>query len=129
MVSLTAAAAEQIHKSAADTGAEGMSLRVAAHYDETAHEMHYGIGFDDKREQDQEIEAGGISLLVSPLSREAVEDLTIDYVEISPGDFRFIFYRSGELAKDGAAAATPAESGGCACRRDIIPPDPRDPQH
>ena len=112
MLSLTAAAAEQIHKSAADTGAEGMSLRVAAHYDEAAREMHYGIGFDDKREQDEEIETAGISLLVSPLSREAVEDLTIDYVEISPGDFRFIFFRSAELAKDGSAAAPTASPAG-----------------
>ena len=59
------------------------------------------------------------------MSAAAVADLTIDYVEIAPGDHRFIFYRSDEItpAADDRAASTACGSGrgncggGCASRR------------
>lgn len=110
MISVTASAAQQIHLAAADSGADGMSLRIAAHYDESAREMQYGIGFDDPREDDERIETHGVTLIVSPLSKEAVAHLTIDYVEIEPGDFRFIF-----IHPDDEAAPRSAACGGCSC--------------
>lgn len=94
MVSITPAAADQVRRSAVESGAEELALRIAAHHDDATGELHYGIGFDERREQDREIEAGGILLLVSPLSVAAVSDLVIDFVEINPGEFRFIFYRN-----------------------------------
>ena len=111
MVSVTVSAAEQIRIAAADSGAEGMSLRVAAHYDEAADELQYGIGFDDPHSDDLSFESSGINLLVSPLSSEAVQDLIIDFVELSPGDFRFIFYRAGDLVEPPAGGSC----GGCSC--------------
>ena len=90
-----------------DSAAGGMSLRVAAHIDEASGELQYGIGFDDPREDDERIDAHGITLLISPLSRDAVGGLTIDYAEIEPGDFRFIFMHPD----DSAPPAGPA--GGC----------------
>lgn len=112
MISVTSSAAQQIRIAAADSGADGMSLRVAAHYDEAAHELQYGIGFDEAREDDECIETQGVSLLVSPLSKDAVANLTIDYVEIAPGDFRFIFLHPDDQPVAPAAASS---CGGCSC--------------
>ena len=108
MVSVTPSAAQQIRLAAADSGADGMSLRIAAHYDAAARELQYGIGFDEAREGDQSIETAGVTLLVSPLSRDAVANLTIDYVEVEPGDFRFVFLHPDELQPP-----RPAGCGGC----------------
>lgn len=109
MISVTPSAAQQIRIAATESGADGMSLRIAAHYDEAAHELQYGIGFDEAREGDQSIETEGLTLLVSPLSRDAVANLMIDYVEVEPGDFRFIFLHPEELADRPRSAGC----GGC----------------
>jgi iron-sulfur cluster assembly protein len=115
MLSITDTAARQIRQASLDTGAEGMALRIAAHFDDASDEMHYGIGFDEEREHDEEIHSNGLTLLVSPLSRAAIEDLIIDYVEISPGDCRFIFYREGDIEDDDASSTDPCAGrcGGC----------------
>lgn len=111
MINVTNSAAQQIMMAAADSGAQGMSLRVAAHYDEAANEIQYGIGFDEAKEDDECVETHGVSLLVSPLSMEAVANLTIDYVEIEPGDFRFIF-----MHPDDEEPPPPKNAcGGCSC--------------
>lgn len=109
MISVTESAAQQIEIAAAESGAEGMPLRIAAHYDEMAEEVQYGIGFDEVREDDSQFESCGITVLVSPLSQEAVADLIIDYVELSPGDYRFIFYRADDVAEGKPGC------GGCSC--------------
>jgi iron-sulfur cluster assembly protein len=109
MISVTASAAQQIEIAAAESGAEGMPLRIAAHYDEMADEVQYGIGFDELREDDSQFESSGITVLVSPLSQDAVADLVIDYVELTPGDFRFIFYRADEIPESKPGC------GGCSC--------------
>lgn len=119
MISVTPAAVKQIHNAAVDSAADGMSLRVAAHYDEVAGEMQYGIGFDDPRDDDERVNMLGLTILISPLSREAVMDLTIDYVEIKPGDFRFIFLHPNDaeapspLAINCGGGGGRCGSGGC----------------
>lgn len=116
MISVTTSAAQQIEIAAAESGAEGMPLRIAAHYDEMADEIQYGIGFDDVHEDDAQYESSGITVLVSPLSRDAVADLIIDYVELSPGDYRFIFYRAEDIppaAAAGGCGGSGCGSGGC----------------
>ena len=115
MISVTESAARQIHIAAADSGAEGMSLRVAAHYDDAAREIQYGIGFDEPREDDEHVEAHGVNLLVSPLSKEAVDDVTIDYVEVGPGDFRFVFIHPDDEPAPGGSDSVSGSCGGCSC--------------
>jgi iron-sulfur cluster assembly protein len=112
MISVTANAAQQIRRAAADSGAEGMSLRVAAHLDEASNEIQYGIGFDELREGDEEIDAEGVTLLVSPLSKDAVANLTIDFVEIGPGDQRFVFIHDDETPTGGGCGSCGCGSGG-----------------
>ena len=114
MISVTESAARQIQIAAEDSGAEGMSLRVAAHYDDAAREVQYGIGFDDPRDDDEQVEAHGVSLLVSPLSKDAVDDVTIDYVEVEPGDFRFVFiHPDDEPAPSSGGGCGSCGTGGC----------------
>ena len=49
------------------------------------------MGFDDKADGDTQVAASGITLLISPGSVELLTGATLDYVEINPGEWRFIF--------------------------------------
>ena len=94
MISLTDAAARQILLAAEQAGMEEPLLRVAARYDDDADRIEYGMGFDDRREQDEEIECQGVIVLVSPTSRAQLEGTVLDYVEVEPTEFRFVFGRA-----------------------------------
>ena len=96
MFALTPAAAEQIARAAAEepkAGGQPMlpMLRVAAKIDETDGELVYGMGFDDEREDDLVIDGGGIAILISPHSQPLLESTTLDFSEVAPGEFQFIF--------------------------------------
>lgn len=117
MIDIRPAAAEQIRAALRSQSEPGLVLRVAARRSDDG-ATEYGMGFDERREQDEEIVTeAGITLLVAPPSVEAVAGTVIDYVEIAPGDLRFVFYRSDELsAADAPREAAPApQSGGCSC--------------
>jgi iron-sulfur cluster assembly protein len=89
MITVTAQAAEQIAKSAAQGGASAC-LRLAARLDAKG-VIEYGMGFDDAAEGDSQFESAGVRLLVAPGSVELLTGATLDYVEINPGEWRFIF--------------------------------------
>lgn len=113
MFKVTPAAAAQI-LGAAEMQAESAALRVAAKIDDDG-EMSYGMGFDEERENDQVLECEGIQLLISPRSQELLADTTLDFIELRPGEFQFIFINP----KEGACAETARGgcggcSGGCA---------------
>lgn len=113
MIEITPAAAEQIRTALAAAEGEGLALRVAAQRGSDG-EIEYGMGFDERREQDEEVATdAGITLLVSPPSLESISGTVIDFVEIAPGDRRFVFYRAGTIAPDPEPPA--AASGGCGC--------------
>jgi len=90
MITVTPQAAEQIAKSAQQAGAGGVRLRLAARLDDKG-VLEYGMGFDDKADGDTQVAASGITLLISPGSVELLTGATLDYVEINPGEWRFIF--------------------------------------
>ena len=90
MITVTPQAAEQIAKSAPQAAPGEVCLRLAARLDSKG-VIEYGIGFDDKADGDLAFAVGGISLLVSPGSVELLTGATLDYVEINPGEPRFIF--------------------------------------
>lgn len=96
MIDITPAAAERIRAALRDAQ-EGLALRVAARRDAQGN-TEYGMGFDERREQDEEvITEAGVTLLVSPPSLDAIDGTVIDFVEIEPGDHRFVFYRRGDV--------------------------------
>lgn len=88
MITVTPQAAEQIARSAAQSG-DGC-LRIAARLDEKG-VIEYGMGFDERSEGDAEFESAGVKLLVAPGSVELLAGATLDYVELNPGEWRFIF--------------------------------------
>lgn len=93
MFTLTPAAAEQIARAAANQP-DGMGqpmLRVAAKHDEKDGGLVYGMGFDEEREDDLILDGGGIAILISPRSQPLLEGTTLDFTEIQPGEFQFIF--------------------------------------
>ncbi|HEB83014.1 MAG TPA: iron-sulfur cluster assembly accessory protein [Gammaproteobacteria bacterium] len=90
MITVTDGAAAQIKLSAEQGKAEGMALRIAATRNDD-NSIHYGMGFDDSKEEDISISAGDIEIIVSPASAELLKDTTIDFVELEPGKFQFIF--------------------------------------
>jgi len=91
MFNVTPQAAAQI-KNAIPQGedAEMLGLRIAARRMPDG-ELDYGMGFDEQREFDLEIAVEGVNILIGPNSRELLEGVTLDYVELEPGQFHFIF--------------------------------------
>jgi len=90
MITVTPQAAEQIARSAEQSGARGACLRLAARLDAKG-VIEYGMGFDDRSEGDAQFESAGVKMLVSAGSVELLSGATLDYVEINPGEWRFIF--------------------------------------
>ena len=109
MFKLTAAAVEQI-RNAAEPQAECQALRVAAKVDDDG-EISYGMGFDEERESDLVIDCEGVQLLISPHSQELLDEATLDFVELRPGEFQFIFINP----KDGSCAGRSRSSGCGSC--------------
>ena len=91
MITITSQAAEQIRKSAQQKAdLKEVHLRLAARLDGKG-AIEYGMGFDDMGEGDVLVAADGIKVLVSPGCVELLTGATLDYVEINPGEARFIF--------------------------------------
>ena len=63
--------------------------------------FQYGFTFDEKRDNDTVIEAGGIQVVVDPQSATYLKDAKVDYVE----DFRGA----------GFSVTNPNSTGGCGC--------------
>jgi iron-sulfur cluster assembly protein len=90
MITITPRAEEQILKSAQQASLKEACLRLAARLGDQG-AIEYGMGFDDKAEDDMQVVAGDVKVLVSPGCVELLTGATLDYVEINPGELRFIF--------------------------------------
>ena len=108
MFTLTTAAAEQILR-AAEAQDDQATLRVAAKIDEDGG-LSYGMGFDEEREHDTVIESGGVTILISQRSHALLEDTILDFVELHPGEYQFIFLNPHEQE----ICAGAREAGACA---------------
>jgi iron-sulfur cluster assembly protein len=110
MFRLTPGAAAQIRRSAADSGAADWALRVAARRDDDG-AVRYGMGFDELREGDLPLELEGVRLLVGAPSQALLQGTQLDYVELEPGRFDFVFVPDGAVDEPPPAAG--CGSGGC----------------
>jgi len=90
MIKLTPAAAKQIRLSAKEGNLEGLPLRIAATRQDDG-SIHYGMGFDDVKEDDTSYTSEGVDVIVSEISKDILTGTTIDYVELEPGKPQFIF--------------------------------------
>jgi iron-sulfur cluster assembly protein len=113
MFRVTPAAAEQI-SIAAEVQEDEPALRLAAKVDDDG-QLVYGMGFDEERENDLVIEAEGITLLIAPRSQDLLAEAVLDFVELRPGEFQFVFFNPKEDNCSGrdSNACGPC-GGGCA---------------
>lgn len=90
MITLTKRAAEQVLKSAEESGHNGLSLRIAAKQNPDQ-SIEYGIGFDEAGEDDMLFKCEGIEVIIAPEHGPLLKGAEMDYAEIEPGKFHFIF--------------------------------------
>jgi iron-sulfur cluster assembly protein len=91
MITLTPAAIEQIRASAEQGDMQGLAMRIAAKRNPDG-SLHYAMGFDDNQlEGDAHIDAEGVEIIISEASQPLLQGMTVDYVEIEPDTFQFIF--------------------------------------
>jgi iron-sulfur cluster assembly protein len=114
MFNVTSSAAQELLAAAARSNAAGMALRVAARQVADG-SIEYGMGFDDEREDDEPVTfEGGLTVLLGSPSRPLLHDTVLDYVEVEPGRFDFVFVPPGEVQTvPGGCGATPKAQGGC----------------
>ena len=91
MIKVTPEAAKQITEAAKQGQTEGFALRLAAQRKED-NTIEYMMGFDDAHKDDDiQIDSEGVKLVTSANYVELLNGMTIDFVEIEPGQFNFIF--------------------------------------
>ena len=91
MITLTAAALKQMEHSAELGNMQQVPLRIAI-AEQGDGSFHYAMGFDEQRlPGDVFINVEDVSLVVSKNSQGLADSMTIDYVELEPGKFDFIF--------------------------------------
>lgn len=115
MISLTKAAADQIRIAASQSGAENMALRIAARVND-AGMLEFGMGFDDERGNDAAVDSWGVTLLINAQSKPYLDDVTIDFTEVAPGESRFVFSKAsagGCGTGGGGGGGGGCGSGGC----------------
>ena len=97
MITITPAAAAHIRTSATQGNMEGMPMRIAAKRNPDG-SIHYGMGFDDNQlEDDTLVTSAGIEVVISETSKMLLDGLTLDYVELEPGAFQFIFQNPNDV--------------------------------
>ncbi|MCP4407199.1 MAG: iron-sulfur cluster assembly accessory protein [Gammaproteobacteria bacterium] len=91
MITLTSKTAKQIQHSAVQGKMEGIPLRIAVTRKPDS-SLHYAMGFDDvPSDSDHRMNSEGIAIVVSEQSAELIKGTVVDYVELEPGKFHFIF--------------------------------------
>ena len=108
MFTLTSAAARQIQQAASASETQEMALRIAAKVDADG-SIQYGMGFDDPKDEDMKLDLEGVAVVIADEYQELLDDIVLDYVELEPGEFNFIFV-NGRQTQD---APEPASGGGC----------------
>lgn len=90
MITLTPEAAKQIRFSAKEGNLDGLPIRIAVTKNNDG-SLHYGMGFDDVKEDDTTYTSEGVDVVVSEASKDLLNGTTLDYVELEPGNPQFIF--------------------------------------
>jgi iron-sulfur cluster assembly protein len=90
MFKLTSIAADQVRAAARQGGTEGMALRLAAQQRPDG-SLDYRMGFDEASEDDICFSSEGVEICLAPEDVPLLDSAVMDYVELEPGQFRFIF--------------------------------------
>ena len=107
VLTVTPSAATQIRRSVPEQTTP-IRLRVAAKRD-AAGAIVYGMGLDDEREYDVVLDCEGVTILIAPFSEPLLQGATLDFVELTPGEFQFIFVNPNDAPEPQGGCG----SGGC----------------
>lgn len=108
MFAITSSAAKQIQQAASTSGAQEMALRVAVKIDSDG-SLQYGMGFDDPKDEDMKLDLEGVAVVIGGESQQLLFDTVLDFVELNPGEFNFIFMEASHPSCGDEVAG----SGGC----------------
>jgi iron-sulfur cluster assembly protein len=116
MFNVTSAAAQELLAAAARSDAAGMALRIAAR--QTADgSIEYGMGFDEERDDDLPAQFDELTVLIGSPSKPLLDETVLDFVEVEPGRFDFVFLPASALDAAPAAGGS-CGTGGCgSCSR------------
>lgn len=90
MFQITKAAAAQIRSSARHGDADELALRIAA-IRKPDGAIEYQMGFDEVGAEDVLLASRGVDVVFDGAYKALLNGTVLDYVEIEPGEFRFIF--------------------------------------
>lgn len=90
MLKVTKAAARQIRESARVGNSEELALRIAA-VRQPDGGIDYRMGFDDIGAEDVLVSSQGVDVVIAKEHKSLLSGTIVDYVELSPGEHRFIF--------------------------------------
>jgi iron-sulfur cluster assembly protein len=109
MFTLTTSAAARIRQAAVEGGMAELALRVAARR-EADGSITYGMGFDEPGDGEQpSLQSDGVTVLIAAASQPLLQDTQLDFVELEPGRFSFIFVpQAGQRSSCGSC-----RGGGC----------------
>lgn len=121
MITVTPDAARQILIAAEQGGMQNLSLRLAARRQHDG-SIEYGMGFDECAEDDLVFTCEGIEVIIHPTHEYLLTGATLDYVELEPGDFRFIFLNPNDphfvppgTHQGGCDSGSSSGCSGCSC--------------
>ena len=113
MITVTPGAAQQIRQASQQAQAEEMPLRIAAKLMVDG-SIQYGMGFDDAQESDLQVTSEGVTILIAPVSQPLLKGTVLDFVELNPGEFQFIFINPNDTGlPPGSQQGSGCGTGGC----------------
>ena len=90
MITVTDAAAEQIKATSSGEGMENLVLRLSARHKSDG-SLDYLMGFDEPKENDLKFLDNGVDMIVTEDEEDVLAGTIIDFVEMTKGQFNFIF--------------------------------------
>ncbi len=69
------------------------------------------MGFDDVEDGDMRLQIEDVHVVIAPHHADLLEDTTLDFVELEPGQFNFIFVQQ-EAETAGSSAGGGCSTGG-----------------
>ena len=91
IIKITDAAARQMQQSLKAEEAKAVSIRLAVMRTPQG-DFHYAMGLDEQNhEDDLKLQSNGINIVVNSAMLSMLRNMTIDYVELEKGQYKFIF--------------------------------------
>lgn len=110
MFTLTSTAAMRIRQAAVEGGMQELALRVAARREGDG-SITYGMGFDAPQDGEHPaLLSDGVTVLIASPSQPLLQDTELDFVELEPGQFGFVFVPRAAPQRNGCGSCS---SGGC----------------